>query len=458
MFIKKFRTSTLLLLCSFLVLFSCSKTYRTIIVEERQPLPDSVKVYNFSAGDNIYGSYDVLGSLKVNTKSSYSCNMIKFRNESANIARKHGGNALILKEVDLNYNSNIRDVCYSFESDIVYLDFFKDSVLFSESVLKEEWQNRFDPLEGIYESTGPMMRNLTLGVRKNEQAGYSIHYLKGASGVYSELWNEGSLKAELTATGSPNNFKAIWYDDKRSFDEDYLILFQGGFMNIIHKDGKISQSFIKTYPTENTLTTSSGTGFAISKEGYIATNNHVVEGANTVVVKGIDGDFTKEYEARVIITDEKNDLAIIKIEDLSNQLQDIPYSLNNDLSNVGEDVFVLGYPLRATMGDEIKLTSGLISSRTGYQGDVTLYQVSAPTQPGNSGGPMIDNSGNIVGIVSAKHAGAENVTYAIKTRYLLNLFELLPEQTDFTYSSSNSLNFSDRISMISNFTYIIERK
>lgn len=458
MYIKKFRNSSFLLLISILALSSCSKTYTTTIVEERPPLPDSAKIYNYSAGDKIYGSYDVLGSLKVNTKSLYNCNIQKFRYESAEIARKSGGNALILKEVDVNYNSNIRDVCYNFESDIVYLDFFQDSILYNEKVLKEEWQKNYDPLEGVYESTGPMMRNLKLGVLQTDQSGYSIYYLEGASQAFTELWSEGSLKAELSPTGSPNNFKARWYDDKRAFDDDYLILFQGGFMNVIHKDGKISQSFIKVYPTESTLTTSSGTGFAISKEGYIATNNHVVEGANTVIVKGVDGDFTKEYEARVIITDEKNDLAIIKIEHLNDQLQDIPYSLNNNLSNVGEDVFVLGYPLRATMGDEIKLTSGLISSRTGYQGDVTLYQVSAPTQPGNSGGPMIDNYGNIVGIVSAKHAGAENVTYAIKTRYLLNLFELLPEETDFTSANNNTLGFSDRISMISNFTYIIERK
>ena len=75
------------------------------------------------------------------------------------------------------------------------------------------------------------------------------------------------------------------------------------------------------------------------------------------------------------------------------------------------------------MGDEIKLTTGIISSKTGFQGDVSLYQISAPIQPGNSGGPLFDYQGNLVGIVNAKHKGAENVGYAIKTSYLKNLIE-----------------------------------
>ena len=90
---------------------------------------------------------------------------------------------------------------------------------------------------------------------------------------------------------------------------------------------------------------------------------------------------------------------------------------------MGEEVFVLGYPLTSTMGDEIKLTTGVISSKTGFQGDVSLYQISAPIQPGNSGGPLFDNKGNLIGVVSAKHKGAENVGYAIKTSYLKNLVE-----------------------------------
>ena len=98
----------------------------------------------------------------------------------------------------------------------------------------------------------------------------------------------------------------------------------------------------------------------------------------------------------------------------------IPYNVKTSVSDVGEEVFVLGYPLTSTMGDEIKLTTR--SDKLKKQGfrkeTLSLYQISAPIQPGNSGGPLFDNRGNLIGIVNAKHKGAENVGYAIKTSYL----------------------------------------
>lgn len=117
-------------------------------------------------------------------------------------------------------------------------------------------------------------------------------------------------------------------------------------------------------------------------------------------------------------------MALLKIDDSAFcGFGNIPYAVSSTMSEVGEDIFVLGYPLTSTMGDEIKLTTGIISSKTGFQGDVALYQISAPIQPGNSGGPLFDRKGNLIGIVNAKHKDAENVGYAIKTSYLKNLIE-----------------------------------
>lgn len=134
----------------------------------------------------------------------------------------------------------------------------------------------------------------------------------------------------------------------------------------------------------------------------------------------------------------------------------IPYNVKTSVSDVGEDIFVLGYPLISTMGEEIKLTTGVISSRTGFQGDVSLYQISAPIQPGNSGGPLFDYKGNLVGIVSSKHTGAENVGYAIKTSYLRNLIEstvskdILP-----TNAQTASLSLPEKIKVLRNFVFMI---
>lgn len=164
-----------------------------------------------------------------------------------------------------------------------------------------------------------------------------------------------------------------------------------------------------------------GTGFAM-RNGYIVTNNHVIDGAKTITVMGVNGNTTEEYNAVVVAVDKNNDLALIRIRDAKFYgFDNLPYAIPNTQAEVGSDVFVLGYPMTQYMGDEVKLTNGIISSRTGYQNDVSTYQISAPVQPGNSGGPMFDKDGNIIGIVNAGIPGAENVGYAIKTSYLYNL-------------------------------------
>jgi S1-C subfamily serine protease len=221
--------------------------------------------------------------------------------------------------------------------------------------------------------------------------------------------------------------------------------------------------YLKLYPTSTSGTItkgvqSSGTGFALTSNGLIATNNHVVEGANKILIRGINGQFDKIYTAKVVINDKNNDLAIIKIEDASfSTLGKIPYIIKTNSANTGENVFVLGYPLRATMGDEVKLTNGIISSKTGFQGDITSYQVSAPVQPGNSGGPLFDSKGNVIGVVNAKHGGAENASYAIKVSYLKNLIELLDNQPKLqSISAISGKTLVEQEEVVKKFVYIIE--
>ena len=171
---------------------------------------------------------------------------------------------------------------------------------------------------------------------------------------------------------------------------------------------------------------SSGTGFAISDNGLIITCSHVVENANKIIVKGINSDFDKTYKAKIILSDKNNDIAIIKIDDITFQsLGSIPFVLADKPIDVGSSVFALGYPLRSSMGDEIKVTNGIISSKSGFKGDVTTYQISVPVQLGNSGGPLFDYNGNLVGIINAKNVLAENASYAIKSNYLKDLLESL---------------------------------
>lgn len=201
----------------------------------------------------------------------------------------------------------------------------------------------------------------------------------------------------------------------------------------------------------------SGTGFALRNK-YIVTNYHVIEEARTIKILGINSDFHKEYSAKVCATDRSNDLALLEIVDDSFAgFGVVPYYAKTQMAEVGESVFVLGYPLTSTMGEEIKLTTGVISSRTGFQGDVSSYQFSAPIQPGNSGAPLFDNKGNLIGIVSAKHTGAENVGYAIKTSYLKQLTDCVATSGILPYNSHTAnVPLTDKVKKIRNFVFIIK--
>lgn len=229
----------------------------------------------------------------------------------------------------------------------------------------------------------------------------------------------------------------------------------------------ISYSLYKIFPTQDMLDAEltkkiepdfwTGTGFALN-DGYLVTNYHVIENAKSLLVRGIDGDFNIRYDACVIASDKSNDIALLKINDSKfNGFGSISYKIKSSLSDVGESIFVLGYPLTSTMGDEIKLTTGVLSSKTGYQGNVSQYQISAPVQPGSSGGPLFDNDGNVIGIISAKHTNAEGVGYAVKTSYLNNLVEsvasasIIPNQNTLTTQS-----LPNKVKLVNNFIFIIE--
>jgi S1-C subfamily serine protease len=138
-------------------------------------------------------------------------------------------------------------------------------------------------------------------------------------------------------------------------------------------------------------------------------------------------------------------------------LSAIPYNIISKTVDVGTDVFTLGYPLKTIMGDEIKLTNGIISSKTGFNGDITSYQISVPIQPGNSGGPLFDSDGNLIGIVNSVLRNAENVTYAIKSSYLNNLIETLPSGTKFFGNNiMRGQKLSSQSALAKSFVYQIE--
>lgn len=343
---------------------------------------------------------------------------------------------------------------YSFNKNAMQVNPHYKSNWYSEWTFKDYFNNNsYHPLEGVYEGD-----YYKIAVKKGSDGKFYLVYLSGNGNP--QAWSVGDIKAILEPTATPTIFKGKWYGRWKQ-TMDYTFVFKDGLMTAYDED-KDPDQYIKLYPSlvgnqDSEPTSWSGSGFAL-KDGYVVTNFHVVDGAKSIRIKGIKGNLDKSYEATIIGTDKANDLALLKISDTGfTGFGAIPYSILSSTVDVGEDIFVLGYPLTATMGDEIKLTTGIISSKTGYQGDVSLYQISAPIQPGNSGGPLFNKKGNVVGIVSAKHAGAENVGYAIKSTYLRNLIESCASSSIIPTSNTvSTLPLTGKVKSEKAFVFFIE--
>ena len=206
---------------------------------------------------------------------------------------------------------------------------------------------------------------------------------------------------------------------------------------------------------------SQGTGFFISDDGFIVTNYHVIEDAKVIDIQlNVNGKIEK-YGADVIVSDKINDLAILKITSKDFKMdKSVPYGLQFGSEDVGSEVFTMGYPLADVMGNEIKFTDGKISSKSGINGDIRMYQISTPIQSGNSGGPLFNTNGNVVGIVSAtlnrENFNSENVNYALKSNILKNLIDSSPEKiTIKELSIEGKSTISDKIKSYQSFIPMI---
>ena len=170
-----------------------------------------------------------------------------------------------------------------------------------------------------------------------------------------------------------------------------------------------------------------GSGFFITPDGFFLTSYHVIEGAEKIRIR--NGETVSD--AKVVSRDPANDIAILKTE---GHFPCLAVGLANSVK-IGDDVFTIGFPAPDLQGVAPKLTKGNISATTGLRDDPRFFQISIPVQPGNSGGPLVDERGNAVGIIASTLSPAialsngfipQNVNYAVKTTYAMPLVETIP--------------------------------
>ena len=206
-----------------------------------------------------------------------------------------------------------------------------------------------------------------------------------------------------------------------------LQLLRGEISKIKHSQSNLIRKFDYNIPkTPKTATVApakfGGSGFAISSNGYILTNYHVINGADSIYVQNSKG---RSFKVKAAYTDPVNDIAILKISDSSfENLGSLPYSLKRASAGVGESVYTLGYPK-----DDVVLGDGYVSSKTGINGDSITYQIAIPVNPGNSGGPLIDNNGNIVGVINGKEDKVDGAAFAVKSKYIMEALNAIPQDS-----------------------------
>jgi S1-C subfamily serine protease len=178
---------------------------------------------------------------------------------------------------------------------------------------------------------------------------------------------------------------------------------------------------------------STGTAWATAS-GYAVTNHHVVSGKQSIVLINSQGD---EMPATVVASDEMNDIALLSVDDSTRLPAALPLACSS--ARLGSSVFTIGFPRVDVMGTTPKLSLGIISGVNGLYDDPASYQISVTVQPGNSGGPLLNMRGEVVGLITSMLGSIEaadgktqliaNINYALKADRIEKLLLDVPRQT-----------------------------
>lgn len=336
----------------------------------------------------------------------------------------------------------------------------------SESAIREYLDNNgADYLEGIWDYSSTGDSQYRLAIIKNEYK-YEAFILEG-----NGYWRKGDLKATFEPAATDEVVTINWtMGDKKEIRKTVGIVKNNAVIEFkLGSDVMLYRIYPKLDQTsekkkvKNGEWAGNGSGLILNTSGYIVTNYHVVEDADEIEVEFIVNHEVQKYNAEVVQLDKVNDLAIIKIFDMNfDGLDNLPYNFKTESSDVGTKVYAYGYPMALSiMGKEIKITDGIISSKTGFDGDVTTYQITAPIQGGNSGGPLFDDKGNFLGINSSglRKDIADNVGYTIKSNYVKNLLDVLPKNIDLPSNRMlETLSLVEQIKEISKYVVLIKVK
>lgn len=220
------------------------------------------------------------------------------------------------------------------------------------------------------------------------------------------------------------------------------------------QDYEINNVKNRIIPKNNIVYTTGGTGFIIDTKGYIVTNSHVIEGAKNVAVQNKKGDFV----AKVVYNDPARDIAILKIDDDNfKPYSSIPYMISKNSGRLAETIFTLGYPR-----NDIVYGQGYLSSKTGFNGDTLSFQIDIAANRGNSGSPIINKNGEVIGILNGRQTNTEGFTFAIEGSNIYKAVDELKKDTTYqriklpTRSTLSGLDNTQQVEKLEDYVYMVK--
>jgi S1-C subfamily serine protease len=302
----------------------------------------------------------------------------------------------------------------------------------------------------------------TVHIDLTEQGKIDSMRLKGGAKIVY-LWKRyrrvAAIAASIAGITALGISALVWaFAPKTNSDYDTLKREITGLRNATTKQGNEIESVknsIRIDKTAPIIYKSGGTGFIIDPKGYLVTNYHVIANSKHIAVQNNRGEFI----ARIVYTDRTKDIAILKIDDESfKPYTSVPYSISKSSARLAEPIFTLGYPK-----NEIVYGQGYLSSLTGFNGDTLSCQIEIAANHGNSGSPILNRNGEVVGILNARQNSNEGFTFAIQGKYIYKALDDL-KKSDTAYqrlkltskSQIAGMERTEQVNKVEDYIYMVK--
>ena len=316
----------------------------------------------------------------------------------------------------------------------------------TDPVFAADFQECLNMLQSLEDSgKQKKFRNMLVDIHQDQQGQAKSSWKLRTISLRTHYIRTGAIAAGIALLTTLSTFSIVTHSEKKRSSQFSLL--KKELETIKRSHNALVRNINVTQPTPVAPANYSGTGFALTNDGYFITNYHVTEGADSVYIQNKDGEY---FKAHLISFDAKSDVALLKVDHKNFRFAkgEVPYTFASHKKTLGATVYTRGYPQ-----DEIVYNEGYISANNGYQGDSMQYRLELPASPGQSGAPVLDANGNIIAIVTGKESESEGTTYAVSSKAINNLINNLPKDLNVRLPKSNKLNKLSREQQIGKLEY-----